>query len=99
MNNSVCLTLSLFAEYLAAFRSFLQSEFSEENIEFWLACEEFRLTTSPEDLQWRAEKIYREFIQPTAYREVSLSVIPELNNISCLKEEIAFLAFLSNFVN
>lgn len=99
MNNSVCLTLSLFAEYLAAFHSFLQSEFSEENIEFWLACEEFRLTTSPEDLQWRAEEIYREFIQPTACREVSLSVIPELNHISYLKEEITFLDFLSNFVN
>ncbi|XP_030583393.1 regulator of G-protein signaling 21 [Archocentrus centrarchus] len=59
-------------KYLAAFRSFLKSEFSEENIEFWLACENFRLTTSPEELRWRAEEIYKEFIQPTACREINV---------------------------
>ncbi|XP_041861247.1 regulator of G-protein signaling 21-like isoform X2 [Melanotaenia boesemani] len=58
--------------YLAAFRSFLQSEFSEENIEFWLACEDFKSTASPDDLSWRAEEIYREFIQPTAHREINV---------------------------
>ncbi|CAG5863199.1 unnamed protein product [Menidia menidia] len=50
----------------------LSSEFSEENIEFWLACEDFRSTATPDDLLSRAEKIYRDFIQPTACREVSL---------------------------
>uniref|UniRef100_A0A3Q0RR11 Regulator of G protein signaling 1 n=1 Tax=Amphilophus citrinellus TaxID=61819 RepID=A0A3Q0RR11_AMPCI len=59
-------------KYLAAFRSFLKSEFSEENIEFWLACENFRLTTSPEELRWRAEEIYKEFIQPTACKEINV---------------------------
>uniref|UniRef100_UPI0037E7D1B3 regulator of G-protein signaling 21 n=1 Tax=Semicossyphus pulcher TaxID=241346 RepID=UPI0037E7D1B3 len=57
---------------LAAFRSFLQSEFSEENIEFWLTCEDFRSTTSPDDLHWKAEKIYQEFIEPTACREINV---------------------------
>ncbi|XP_029988656.1 regulator of G-protein signaling 21 [Sphaeramia orbicularis] len=59
-------------KYLAAFRAFLQSEFSEENIEFWLACEDFRVTVSPDDLRWKAEKIYQEFIQPTACSEVNV---------------------------
>ncbi|XP_059197621.1 regulator of G-protein signaling 21 [Centropristis striata] len=59
-------------KYLAAFRSFLQSEFSEENIEFWLACEDFRSTASPDDLHWKAEGIYQEFIQPTACREINV---------------------------
>ncbi|XP_037624861.1 regulator of G-protein signaling 21 [Sebastes umbrosus] len=59
-------------KYLAAFRSFLQSEFSEENMEFWLACEDFRSTASPDDLQWKAEGIYQEFIQPTACREINV---------------------------
>ncbi|KAM7011893.1 uncharacterized protein LKV04_021511 [Tautogolabrus adspersus] len=59
-------------KYLAAFRAFLQSEFSEENIEFWLACEDFRSTTSSGDLHWKAEKIYKEFIEPTACREINV---------------------------
>ncbi|XP_044054424.1 regulator of G-protein signaling 21 [Siniperca chuatsi] len=59
-------------KYLAAFRAFLQSEFSEENIEFWLACEDFKLTASPDELRWKAEEIYQEFIQPTACREINV---------------------------
>ncbi len=61
------------SEYLAAFCAFLRSEFSEENIDFWLACEDFKSTASPDDLQWKAEEIYNEFIQPSACREVSFS--------------------------
>ncbi|XP_008336656.1 regulator of G-protein signaling 21-like [Cynoglossus semilaevis] len=57
---------------LAAFHTFLQSEFSEENIEFWLACEDFRSTTSTGDLRCKAEEIYREFIQPMASREINV---------------------------
>ncbi|XP_071369489.1 regulator of G-protein signaling 21 [Centroberyx affinis] len=59
-------------KYVAAFRTFLQSEFSEENMEFWLACEDFRATTSPDDLCWKAEEIYQEFIHPTACREINV---------------------------
>lgn len=59
-------------EHLSAFRAFLRSEFSDENIEFWLECEDFK-STSPDDLRWKAEEIYKKFIQPTACREVSLS--------------------------
>ena len=59
------------SEYLAAFCSFLRSEFSEENIQFWLACEDFKSTASPDDIRWKAEEIYREFVEPTACREVS----------------------------
>lgn len=64
--------LILDKKYLAAFRTFLQSEFSEENIDFWLACEDFRSNASPDDLRWKAEEIYQEFIQPTARREINV---------------------------
>ncbi|CAB1325836.1 unnamed protein product, partial [Coregonus sp. 'balchen'] len=47
----------------AAFQVFLKSEFCEENLEFWLACEEFKSITSPEKLAYRATSIYEEFIQ------------------------------------
>ena len=33
---------------LAAFRAFLKSEYCEENIEFWLACEDFKKTEEEE---------------------------------------------------
>ena len=57
-------------DYLAAFREFLQSEFSEENIEFWLACREYRESTAPAHRFLRATDIYQEFLHPMAVKEV-----------------------------
>lgn len=55
---------------LAAFRAFLQSEYSEENIDFWVSCEEYKRLTSPAELSPRARKIYEEFISVQATKEV-----------------------------
>ena len=55
---------------LAAFRAFLKSEFCEENIEFWLACEDFKKTKSPQKLSSKARKIYTDFIEKEAPKEV-----------------------------
>ncbi|XP_033480836.1 regulator of G-protein signaling 5 [Epinephelus lanceolatus] len=56
---------------LQAFRSFLCSEFSEENLEFWLACEDYRV--SPSNLQkTKSSIIYSQFITPEAPQEVNL---------------------------
>ncbi|CAL8269460.1 unnamed protein product [Arctogadus glacialis] len=57
---------------LAAFRAFLRSEFSEENLDFWLACEAFRDTSSSGERGWKAEHIYQEFLHPNARREVNV---------------------------
>ncbi|KAJ0065605.1 hypothetical protein NL108_013634 [Boleophthalmus pectinirostris] len=59
-------------EYQRSFRSFLQSEYSEENLDFWLACEDFRTISSEEELQRRAQQIYQEFLLTTAKREVNV---------------------------
>lgn len=56
---------------LASFRSFLRSEFSEENAEFWVACEDYKKTKSPVKMAEKAKKIYEEFIQTEAPKEVS----------------------------
>ncbi|XP_054690460.1 regulator of G-protein signaling 5 isoform X1 [Grus americana] len=56
---------------LASFRSFLRSEFSEENVEFWVACEDYKKTKSPVKMAEKAKKIYEEFIQTEAPKEVS----------------------------
>ncbi|KAB0392980.1 hypothetical protein E2I00_001365, partial [Balaenoptera physalus] len=56
---------------LDAFRTFLKSEFSEENAEFWLACEDFKETESAEKIASKAKMIYSEFIDAEAPKEVS----------------------------
>jgi len=55
---------------LATFKSFLRSEFSEENIEFWEACEGFKKTKSPLKMSAKAKKIYEDFIQTGGPKEV-----------------------------
>lgn len=57
---------------LASFRSFLQSEFSDENIEFWVACEDFKKTKNPVKMAAKAKKIYEDFIQSEGPREVNI---------------------------
>lgn len=59
---------------LAAFRAFLKTEFSDENIEFWMACEDYKKIKSPAKLMTKANKIYEEFIDVQAPREVVLGV-------------------------
>ncbi|KAM9718627.1 regulator of G-protein signaling 5b [Menidia menidia] len=56
---------------LCLFRAFLVSEFSEENIAFYLACEDYRATKTSK-LATKAKKIYEEFICSDAPREVNL---------------------------
>lgn len=57
---------------LTSFKSFLKSEFSEENLEFWLACEDYKKIKSPAKMAEKAKKIYEEFIQTEAPKEVGL---------------------------
>lgn len=64
------LTPPLSADGLNAFRSFLQSEFSDENVEFWMSCEEFKKIKDPVKMAAKAKKIYEDFIQAEGPREV-----------------------------
>ncbi|XP_003499270.1 regulator of G-protein signaling 21 [Cricetulus griseus] len=57
---------------LDAFRAFLKSEFSEENVEFWLACEDFKKTESREKIATKAKMIYSEFIVADAPKEINI---------------------------
>lgn len=60
----------LLVDGLTAFRSFLRSEFSDENIEFWMACEDFKKTKNQVKMATKAKKIYEDFIQSEGPREV-----------------------------
>ncbi|XP_071607410.1 regulator of G-protein signaling 18 isoform X2 [Heliangelus exortis] len=57
---------------LDAFTKFLKSEFSEENIEFWVACEDYKKSKTPRELLPKAKAIYETFIQKDAPKEVNL---------------------------
>lgn len=69
---------------VATFRSFLQSEYSDENLEFWLACEKYRSTCITE-MDHAARRIFTEFIGVQAPKEINLdshtrdSILASLN--------------------
>uniref|UniRef100_A0A3Q0RGC3 RGS domain-containing protein n=1 Tax=Amphilophus citrinellus TaxID=61819 RepID=A0A3Q0RGC3_AMPCI len=68
---------------LTVFRHFLRSEFSEENLDFWLAVERFKRTRPSSKMAARAAKIYDQFISTTAARQVNMdSAIREATNQS-----------------
>ncbi|XP_041049003.1 regulator of G-protein signaling 3a isoform X2 [Carcharodon carcharias] len=55
---------------LAAFRAFLRTEFSEENLEFWLACEDYKKAKSQSKMNSKAKKIFGEYIAIQSCKEV-----------------------------
>ncbi|XP_046905493.1 regulator of G-protein signaling 13-like [Hypomesus transpacificus] len=57
---------------LATFRTFLKSEFSDENIEFWLTCEEYKKIKSSFKMSSKAKKIYEQFIKAESPKEINI---------------------------
>ncbi|VDN03111.1 unnamed protein product [Thelazia callipaeda] len=54
------------------FAEFLKSEYSDENILFWQACEELKREQSREKMEEKARIIYKDFISILSPKEVSL---------------------------
>ena len=62
---------------LQLFRCYLRTEFSDENIEFWIACEQYKRAAltpgrSARKMAARAQRIYQEFVAVQAPREVRM---------------------------
>ena len=57
------------------FREFLKSEYSEENMFFWIACEELKLEKIPDLIEERARAIYDDYISILSPKEVTITVI------------------------
>ncbi|XP_026112139.1 regulator of G-protein signaling 1-like [Carassius auratus] len=57
---------------VTVFEAFLRSEYSEENLQFYSACEQYRQSSNKFSLQRRAKMILETYIQPGAPREVNL---------------------------
>jgi hypothetical protein len=92
----------VYADGAALYRAFLLREFSNENLEFWLACEEYK-NSKPQKLSARAQKIYNDFVAVQATKEVCLSTTswPTLLFSSMLSSllffSVVFGCFLSFF--
>nr|CAG4645248.1 EOG090X0IBZ [Leptodora kindtii] len=54
------------------FREFLKCEYSEENILFWLACEDLKKEKNAELVEEKARLIYEDYISILSPKEVSL---------------------------
>lgn len=70
----VYITSTSFSIFLAAgrkvFRDFLKCEYSEENILFWLACEDLKQESNPEMIEEKARAIYEDYISILSPKEV-----------------------------
>nr|XP_023694648.1 regulator of G-protein signaling 20-like isoform X2 [Paramormyrops kingsleyae] len=69
-----------------AFRSFLRTEFSEENMLFWLACEDLKKETREGAIKEKVRTIYEDYISILSPKEVSLdSRVREMINRNMLE--------------
>lgn len=53
-----------------SFRQFLRTEFSEENMLFWLACDEFSKEANKSAIEEKARVIYEDYISILSPKEV-----------------------------
>ncbi|KAI4812678.1 hypothetical protein KUCAC02_024046, partial [Chaenocephalus aceratus] len=51
------------------FREFLRSEYSEDNLLFWLACEELRKETDPSVVEEKSRIIYEDYVSILSPKE------------------------------
>ncbi|EPB80520.1 regulator of G protein signaling domain protein [Ancylostoma ceylanicum] len=55
------------------FREFLKKEFSDENVDFWLECEEFKkMKDGKKATIQKAHEIFKEYVAASAPKEVNL---------------------------
>jgi len=69
------------------FNEFLKSEYSEENIAFWMACEQLKRESNPKIIVEKAKYIYNNHISIISPKEVSTlrprDWIPLCLSLSC----------------
>ncbi|VDD80228.1 unnamed protein product [Mesocestoides corti] len=75
---------------LVLFEKFLESEFSQENLQFWEACENYRRMPA-KLLPSESQKIYQLYLSVQSPREVNLDSKTRLKTISLLSTPTAHL--------
>lgn len=81
------------------FREFLRSEYSEENLLFWIACEELKKETNPTTIEEKARIIYEDYVSILSPKEVRsgtrvMLVCLHGSNCFCLEGCAFLLCFL-----
>nr|XP_033798433.1 regulator of G-protein signaling 10 [Geotrypetes seraphini] len=66
-------------EGVRQFREFLKKEFSEENVMFWLACEDFKKIKDMKQMQQKARDIYLTFLSSKATAQVNVEGQSQMN--------------------
>lgn len=61
----------MLSEGRKVFQDFLRCEYSEENILFWIACEELKSETDDVSVAKKAREIYEDYISILSSKEVS----------------------------
>ncbi|KAM4636847.1 regulator of G-protein signaling 10 isoform 1-T1 [Discoglossus pictus] len=64
---------------IAEFTDFLKKEFSEENVLFWSACEDFKRTQDKEQMQKKAQDIYTTFLSSKSSSQVNVEGQSRIN--------------------
>lgn len=70
------------------YKAYLKTEYSDENLEFWIACEKYKSITCRWKRNARARKLFKLYIQPNSPREINIDsptrddIIKELQNSS-----------------
>uniref|UniRef100_A0A8C0GM69 Regulator of G protein signaling 13 n=1 Tax=Chelonoidis abingdonii TaxID=106734 RepID=A0A8C0GM69_CHEAB len=54
------------------YKTYLKTEYSDENIEFWLACETYKKIESRRKRISVAKRIFKNYIQPQAPKEINI---------------------------
>uniref|UniRef100_A0A674IVE7 RGS domain-containing protein n=1 Tax=Terrapene triunguis TaxID=2587831 RepID=A0A674IVE7_9SAUR len=54
------------------YKTYLKTEYSDENIEFWLACETYKKIESRRKRISVARRIFKNYIQPQAPKEINI---------------------------
>ncbi|XP_053548636.1 regulator of G-protein signaling 10 [Bombina bombina] len=66
---------------IAEFTEFLKKEFSEENVLFWLACEDFKRTQDKEQMQKKAQAIFATFLSSKSSSQVNVEGQSRINEM------------------
>ncbi|OCT85410.1 regulator of G-protein signaling 13 [Xenopus laevis] len=56
----------------AVYAAYLKTEYSDENIEFWFACERYKNITSRWRRTLKAKKLFKTYIKPNSPREINI---------------------------
>ena len=89
MSIQICNTIlfyTLISGGRKVFREFLRSEYSEENMLFWLACEELKNEDNAEVVEEKARLIYEDYISILSPKEVGRLIYEDYISILSPKE-------------